>query len=191
MSSFLDAFIILILVITGIVYYRNHFTEVEYVLSKVDNRKYLVLRLPDKQEAADTLASLAKDMQKLIKYMEEKYPDKKIVKRMVKNFNPDNISEGDVESGYTSYTINKGKMVLCIRQKDKTKTLIKDMNLLRYVVIHELGHIASKSIGHTKEFWSTFKFILKEAVEMGLYKKVNYANNPQPYCGITVSSSVI
>jgi predicted metal-dependent hydrolase len=59
------------------------------------------------------------------------------------------------------------------------------------VVIHELGHIASKSIGHTKEFWSTFKFILKEAVEMGLYKNVNYANNPQPYCGITVSSSVI
>lgn len=189
--SFLDIFVIFVLIVIGVMYYRNHHSEVDYVLSKVDNRKYLVLRLPDKQDAADTLAKLVKDMQSLIKYLKQKYPEKKIVQRLVDNFNPDNISEGDVDTGYTSYTINKGKMVLCIRQKDGTKTLIKDMNLLRYVVIHELGHLASKSIGHTKEFWSTFKFILQEAVQMGLYTKVNYSNNPQPYCGITVSSSVI
>lgn len=189
--QFLDIFIVLVLIVIGVMYYKNHYSEVEYVQSKVDNRKYLVLKLPDRQEAADTLARLAQDMQKLIDYLAEKYPDKKIVKRLVNNFSPDNISEGDVDTGYTSYTINKGKMVLCIRQKDKQKTLIKDMNLLRYVVIHELGHIASKSIGHTKEFWATFKSILKDAVDMGLYQKVNYANNPQPYCGITVSSSVI
>lgn len=189
--SFLDVFILLVLIVIGIMYYKNQYGEVDYVLSKVDGRKYLVLKLSDKQDAADTLARLAKDMQELIAYLENKYPDKKIVKRLVRNFSPDNISEGDVDSGYTSYTINKGKMVLCIRQKNKDKTLIKDMNLLRYVIIHELGHIASKSIGHNKEFWDTFKFILKDAVEMGLYKKVNYATHPQPYCGITVSSSVI
>jgi hypothetical protein len=188
---FLDIFVVIVLIVIGVMYYRNQYSEVEYVQSNVDDRKYLVLRLPDKQDAADTLATLCRDMQKLIEYLAQKYPDKKIVKRLVKNFNPDNVSEGDVDTGYTSYTINKGKMVLCIRQKDGTKTLIKDMNLLRYVIIHELGHIASKSIGHTKEFWATFKFILKDAVEMGLYNKVNYANNPQPYCGITVSSSVI
>ena len=189
--SFLDIFIIFILIVIGVIYYRNQLSEVEYVKSKVDNRSYLVLKLPDKQKAADTLALLVKDMQQLIEHLYEKYPEKEIAKRLKENFDPDNISEGDVESGYTSYTINKGKMVLCIRQKDDRKTLIKDRNLLRYVVIHELGHIASKSIGHTKEFWSTFKFILKEAVEIKLYTKTDYAENPQPYCGITVSSSVI
>jgi predicted metal-dependent hydrolase len=189
--TFLDTFVLFILIVMAIMYYRNQYSEVEYVQSKEDNRKYLVLKLHDKQEAADTIAKLVKDAQKLVDYLEEKYPEKKLVKRLVDNFNPDNISEGDVDTGYTSYTINKGKMVLCIRQKNKKKTLIKDMNLLRYVIIHELGHIASKSIGHTKEFWDTFKFILKEAMDAGIYTKVDYAKNPQPYCGIVVSSSVV
>jgi hypothetical protein len=189
--SFLDFFVLFVLIVIGVIYFKNILSEVEYVESSVDGKKYLVLKLPDKQEAADTLANLVKDMKKLIAYLKKTYPDNASVKRLVNNFSENDISEGSPTSGYTSYTINKGKMILCIRQKDKKKTLIKDRNLLRYVVFHELGHIASKSIGHNDEFWKTFKFIIKEAVDAGLYDKVDYASNPQPYCGIKVTSSVI
>ena len=34
-----------------------------------------------------------------------------------------------------------------------------------FVIIHELSHIMSKSIGHNSEFYDNFKFLLKEAVE--------------------------
>lgn len=190
--SFLEIFVLFVLVVIAIIYVKQHYSEVEYVTSKVDGRKYLVLSLPDKQDAADTLANLNKDMLKLIEHLTEKHPDNAAVKRLAKNYDPNNVSEGSPYSGYTSYTVNKGqKLVLCIRQKNKTKELIKDRNLLRYVVFHEAGHYASKSIGHNKEFWKNFKFIIQEAVEAGLYKKVDYKDNPQPYCGITVSSSII
>lgn len=189
--SFLEFFVLFVLIVIAVFYVRALLTEVEYVESKVDGQKYLVLKLADKQAAADTLAKLVADMEKLIDYLNKKHPDKQFVKRLVKNFNPDEISEGSPTSGYTSYTINKGKMILCIRQKDKKKTLITDRNLLRYVVFHELAHIASKSVGHNDEFWKTFKFILEEAMQANLYQKVDYAVNPQPYCGIKVSSSVV
>lgn len=190
--SFFDIFVIFILIVIGLVYIKKHYSEVEYVVSKVDGQKYLVLSLPDKQEAADTLALLNQDMLKLIDHLVKKYPDDPAMQRLKKKYNPENISEGSPYSGYTSYTVNKGqKLVLCIRQKDKTKKLIKDHNLLRYVIFHEAGHYASKSVGHNKEFWKNFKFILQEAVEIGLYTKVDYKDNPQPYCGITVSSSII
>lgn len=189
--SFLDFFVLFVLIVMVVLYFKNILGEVEYVESTVDGKRYLVLKLPDKQQAANTIAYLVKDMKKLISHLEKRYPDNPAIKRLAKNFNENDISEGSPTSGYTSYTINKGKMILCIRQKDKRKTLIKDRNLLRYVVFHELGHIASKSIGHNEEFWRTFKFILKEAVDIGLYEKVDYSSNPQPYCGIKVTSSVI
>lgn len=190
--SFLDIFVLFVLLVIAFIYVRNQYGEVEYVTSKVDNHRYLVLKLPEKQEAADTLANLTKDMIKLIKHLKAKYPEDPRVIRLYDNFNPNNVSEGSPDSGYTSYTVNKGqKLVLCIRQKNKSKELIKDRNLLRYVLFHEAGHYASKGIGHNKEFWANFEFILKEAVEAGLYTVVDYAKNPQPYCGIKVTSSII
>ena len=189
--SFLDIFVLFVLVIIAFLYIKQQYGEVEYVKSNVDDRKYLVLKLQDKQDAADTLATLNKDMVFLIKHLKKKYPDMPQIKRLVDNYNENALSEGDVDTGYTSYTINKGKMILCIRQKDKTKTLIKDINLLRYVIIHEISHLATKSIGHTPQFWKNFKFILNEAVEIGVYKKTDYAKDPRPYCGIRVTSSII
>jgi hypothetical protein len=47
----------------------------------------------------------------------------------------------------------------------------------------------TKSVGHTQEFWSNFKRLLKVAVELDLYRKENYSSNPKDYCGIKVSDS--
>jgi hypothetical protein len=58
-----------------------------------------------------------------------------------------------------------------------------------FVIIHELAHIASKTVGHNTEFYDNFKFLLNEATELGVYKPVNYGHNPEEYCGINVTNN--
>ena len=64
-----------------------------------------------------------------------------------------------------------------------------DENTLTFVAIHELGHVMTESIGHKKEFWENFKFLLKNAVTMGLYKPVDYKKKPKDYCGMTITDN--
>jgi hypothetical protein len=191
MISFLDFFIIFVIIIILFFYIKSYYAEVIYVKSKIDGRNYLVRKLPDRQAAADYLASVNADLQKLVKHVTAKYPDEPRIKRLFENFNPDNISEGSPSSGYTSYSVNKGeRIVLCIRQKDAEDSFV-DRNVLSYVYFHELNHLATLSVGHDQEFWDNFKFLLNEAMSLGLYKKVDFANNPQPYCGISITSSIV
>jgi hypothetical protein len=77
---------------------------------------------------------------------------------------------------------------LCIRDKDENKNL-HEHNLLMFVVIHELAHIMSKSIGHNNEFYNNFKFLLNEASTLGIYYPIDFKKNPEQYCGIEVNSN--
>lgn len=170
-------------------YLMNHYGEVEYVKSSTDQREYLVRNLDDKQEAANLLADITKDLKTLVNHMMAKFPNNKDVVQLYNNFNPASISEGSVDSGYTSYSVNKGeKIIICIRQKNQT---FVEKNTILYVAIHELGHLMTPEIGHTASFWKNFKFLLNEAVSIGIYKKTDYAEAPEDYCGIKITNSVI
>lgn len=191
MITFLDFFIIFIIVIILFLYIKNFYAEVTYVKSTIDGRNYLVRKLKDRQQASDMLASINADLQKLINHLVAKFPDRKEIKQLFENYNPNNISEGSAQSGYTSYSVNKGeRLILCIRQKDAIDSFV-DKNVVMYVAIHELSHLATESIGHDQTFWDNFKFILQEAVSIGIYKKIDFANNPSPYCGLKISNSII
>lgn len=191
MLSFVDIFVIFTIIIILFFYIKGYYAEVTFVKSSLDNRYYLVRQLQDKQSAADLLASINKDLQRLVNHLVAKYPQKPEVKRLFENFNPNNVSEGSVQSGYTSYSVNKGeRIILCIRQKDTANSFV-DKNILLYVAIHELAHLATESVGHDQTFWDNFKFILNEAVEINIYKKIDFTSNPTPYCGIKITSSVI
>lgn len=189
--KFIEFFIIFIIVVILFIYLKNHYAEVTYVKSKVDGNNYLVRRLTDKDKAADLLAQLAADMDKLIRHLLAKYPEDRDIIRLYQNFDKNNISESSPDSGYTSYSVDKGRrLVLCIRQKNTLNTFV-DYNSLIYVVCHEISHIALTDIGHTPRFWEFFRFILREAIEIGIYKKVDYSKYPADFCGIKISSSVI
>lgn len=189
--NIIDFFVFLLSFIILITYIFRYYSEISYVKSNVDNRTYLVRQLGDKEKAANLLAEVSKDLQKLVNHLVAKYPDNESIKRLFKNFNPDNISEGSPDSGYTSYSVNKGEnIVLCIRQNDNNKTLV-DKNTILYVSIHELAHLMTKSIGHDSVFWNNFKFILKEAVDIGIYKKIDYKINHQSYCGIEITNNIL
>jgi predicted metal-dependent hydrolase len=186
---FAEIFVVFIMSIILLMYLMNHYGEVEYVKSSQDNREYLVRNLDDKQEAADLLSSVTKDLKTLVNHMMAKYPENTDVQQLYKNFNPASISEGSVDSGYTSYSVNKGeKIILCIRQKDQT---FVDKNTILYVAIHELGHLMTPEIGHTARFWKNFKFLLEEAIIIGIYVKKDYATNPENYCGIKINNTVL
>jgi hypothetical protein len=168
----------------------EHLTnEVTYVKSTVDGKNYLVRIKDDSSEAANMLAKMRIKLEELCKIMKEKYPNDESVIRMNSKFNPDNITESGKNNQYTSYSINKGeKIVFCIRQKNEKEDLV-DENTMTFVSIHELAHIMTKSVGHTDEFWSNFKKLLKHAIDANLYTEEDYKSNPKDYCGIKVTDS--
>lgn len=187
--NFIEVFIAFAMVLVVVMIAQNHFVEVEYVRAKSDNRMYLVRKLPDNQKAAEYLASVNARMQSLIRHMMAKYPDDAQVRQLYEKYNPNALSEGSVESGYTSYSVNKGeKLVLCIRQRDNS---LVDENMIMYIAIHELAHIMTPEVGHTPLFWSNFKRLLEAAMSLNLYKKVDFDASPQEYCGIQITTSII
>ena len=182
--------VVLLSSVLGYLIWDTYFSnEVEYVTSTVDQQTYLVQSLPDKQAAADLIARIRGKLEQFVDHLKKNFSEDVRVERIQENFRSDKISEGSENSKYTSYSINKGeKIVLCIRSKDQQKKLV-DLNTMMFVVLHELAHIATKSIGHTPEFWDNFKWILKEAVNTGVYKSQDFNNKPVEYCGIQITDN--
>ena len=193
MADFITYFIVFTIGIMGLMKYESYNNDLIYIESSVDNKKHLVRDLPDKKKAADILAKIKENLLTLIEKlnivnMSNGNVDE-AVNRLLKKFNHNSISETVKGSKHTSYSINKGeKIVMCLRSRDE-KEQLQDINILMFVAIHEMAHVMTKSIGHTKEFWSNFKRLLKEAVLLGIYNPVNYSSNPKKYCGMTVTDS--
>ncbi len=167
----------------------DYINDVKYVKSTVDNKEYLVRNTTDSVEAANTLARLRTKLSNVVDSLVEKYPKDPRTKLLKKRFNPYKISETSANSQHTSYSVNKGeKIVFCLRSKEKKQDL-HDSNTITFVALHELAHIMTKSIGHTKEFWDNFRFILKHSIQYGFYEKQDFRNQPVKYCGTTITDS--
>ena len=162
----------------------------ETVESKIDHHEYLVQSLPDKQIAADLLAEIRKRLDTLKYHLEKMFPDDPRTKRISQRFDSEKISEGGEESkDYTSYSVNKGeKIVFCLRARDGSDDF-EDINMLMFVAIHELAHIATDDEGHTETFWANMKFLLEEGINIGIYIQQDFTQNPEEYCGMKVTSS--
>lgn len=181
-------FIVLLFLILGFLIWDTYYVnDVEYVKSSIDNNEYLVRSLSDKEDAANMLAKIRKNLEETVTKANEDYPDDPRAIRLLNNFNSERISEGTESSKYTSYSINKGEqIVFCLRAKDKNKKLV-DLNTMTFVALHELSHIATESVGHTKEFWETFKWVLSVAVKHKIYTVQDFNSKPVAYCGISIT----
>ena len=165
-----------------------------YTKSDIDDNYYWVREYPDKQIAANTLAKIKINMLILINYLKNninKFPENmSYIKDLVTRTKIINIMETPEDDKYTSYTINKGeKIVFCLRSKIFKN--VHDMNTILYVVIHELGHVGCPEFGHTPLFKKIFKFLLEQSVQINIYKPINYINNPQNYCGMTINEYIL
>jgi len=176
----------LIIIFAFLIYQYHYYSNIETIISKVDNRNYDVQIKDDSQEAADLIAKVREKLILLVDHMYKTYPNNNKVKRLKKNFNPDVIKEGIDNPSYSSYTVNKGeKIILCLRTNGK----LVDLNILTFVCIHELSHIGNETVGHDDDFWEFFKELLIESINIGVYIKHDYKSNPVEYCNMKITSS--
>jgi len=180
--------IISILILFAFLSYSVFFDDnLEKVKSTVDDNTYLVQNKEDSLGAANLIATIRNKLDLLMENLEKTHPsdDPRII-MLKKNYNPNRFKEGDENSGYTSYSINKGEqIVLCLRNKNK----LVDINTMMFVVLHEFAHLATKSIGHTDEFWDNFKWILEESINIGIYIKTDYNKKAVEYCGMKITTT--
>ena len=114
---------------------------------------------------------------------------RKAVESLLVSYNPDVIAENDPRgSADSSYTIGKGaSMFLCLRSRDPPYRLADD-NTVMFTILHECAHIANyDGFGHGPDFWEKFKFLLREAVDAGIYVPVNYDTDPVMFCGVDIT----
>ena len=182
-------FVIVILLMICIYKYLDNLDtfDLKCVVSGVDGNKYCVRERKKLDDAADLLAKTTQKCKKLVEYVGQKYGNQENVKRLVEGFNPKQIMETLPTSSYTAYSENKGeKIAFCLNVKKGDNDQLIDENTLMFVAIHELSHVATKSIGHKSEFWENFKFLLEKAKEAGIHDPVDYKKQPQEYCGMKI-----
>jgi hypothetical protein len=139
--------------------------------------------------AANLLADVTQKMKDMVTYLKEKQPEDPRTKRLVEGFNPTKISETLPTSELTAYSENKGeKLAFCLNKRKDGSKLI-DINTLTFVALHELSHIATKTVGHGQEFWENFKWVLQNAKEAGIYSPIDYKKYPEEYCGMTINDN--
>ena len=188
--SWIGLLLVAITTYVAVSMYRNSdMFQLKCVISSVDNNTYCVRDRENLHEAADLLARNTTKMRALVDHVGSKYPDEENIKRLVDGFDPKSIVETLPTSEHTAYSENKGEKIAFCVQKYKDQKKMIDPNTLFFVSVHELAHVATKSVGHTQEFWDNFKHLLTEAKEAGLYRPVDYNKNPAPYCGMTLTDS--
>jgi hypothetical protein len=195
-------FIVLVVAVYLVYFSFQDFTYVE----SSDKNEYLIRRNPQftsvayLKDSANTLSEINKRVIVLIQHLVSKYKDDPehnyYINVLAKNYKPSILSEAAIDKRYTTFTINKESIHICLRTRDNNQQLY-DMNTLMYVILHELAHFCNydKNMnaihGHGEEFKRVFKLMVEEAIEAGVYKYINYSVRPQEYCGIMINSSIV
>ena len=65
--------------------------------------------------------------------------------------------------GYAKIDSNKSSIVVA--------DWALDSDMLNGLILHELAHIMTKSVGHTEEFWNNFRYLLKQTSLMLILDK--------------------
>jgi hypothetical protein len=164
----------------------------------------------DPRGAADRLAMMNERLVALMRVLRQKYardPEAcrryprrcAAVRNLLRRYDANKLAENSPldPSGDTSYVINKGKLLaLCLRERpagggcaDGSCAVDVDflgLDLLTFVSIHELTHMAIDALDHPKEFWQTFAWLLKEAEAARILAPARYDLRPAMYCGLKV-----
>lgn len=98
-----------------------------------------------------------------------------IVDKLSKHF--PNIKKLDFFEGDESFTLNKKKVYICIKD---SKGQLYSTNVLTYVILHEYAHSICPEIGHTPLYKSIFSKVLAKAINLKLYTPDGQF--PSDYC---------
>ena len=188
-STFFYIFLGFVLFLCLVIYYQSDAYDLKCIIASQDGNRYCVRERQKMELAANLLADVTQKMKNMVKYLKEKQPEDERTKRLVEGFNPSKISETLPTSELTAYSENKGEKIAFCLNKRKDGSKLIDINTLTFVALHELSHIATKSVGHGQEFWENFKWVLQNAKEAGIYSPIDYKKYPEEYCGMTINDN--
>ena len=174
-------------------YYDSESYRLTCVISDVNGKTYCVRDRAHVQQAADMFARVADKCTTFVSQLAAKFPQNPDVQRLAQKYNPNVLVETLPTSEFTAFSEDKGrKVALCINRDDKSDAgndRIAKFNTVMFVAIHELAHIMTVAEGHPSVFWKNFRFLLAQAHQMNIMHMVDYKNNPEPYCGMTLSDN--
>jgi len=188
-SIFFYIFFGFVLFFCLIIYYQSDAFDLKCIISSKDGNRYFVREREKMELAANLLAEVTQKMNDTVIFIKQKHPEDPRTIRLVEGYNPKKISETLPTSELTAFSENKGeKRAFCLN-KSKNGSKLIDINTLTFVALHDLSHIATKSVGHNQEFWQNFKWVLENAKEAGIYSPVYYKKYPEEYCGMTINDN--
>jgi hypothetical protein len=114
--------------------------------------------------------------QKLVSYMQAKYPNDFRTQRLASKDWNQNLKKLAHNIGQAGKTINKNIVYVCTDTQE-------DDNTAFFVVLHELAHVVTCSIGHEDDFWDNMRFLIDVSIRAGLYSFEDYRERPKEYCG--------
>lgn len=189
-STFFYIFLGFVLLLCLVIYSQSDTYDLKCIIASTDGNRYCVRERGQMGSAANLLAEVTQKMKDMVVYVKNKHPNDERAQQLAANFNPQRISETLPTSELTAYSENKGeKIAFCLNRTKKTDSKLIDLNTLTFVALHELTHVATKSVGHNQEFWQNFKWILENAKEAGIYSPIDYKSQPEEYCGMTINDN--
>ena len=158
-----ETIIFVIILILFIIMYYIRKSKLTIVEGSDTGMKLMVYNDKNKRASAGLLEQIIKRMFKFRNQIikdKEKYEEyAEYIGLLETNLTEDRtkIYENDPNSDLTSYSVNKGEeLAFCLKSK-RTGNL-HDINLLMYVCLHEMAHIACPEIGHGDLFKKIFRF---------------------------------
>jgi predicted metal-dependent hydrolase len=190
-----EIFLLFIIIIIIHIFLNINKNNIIYV--KSTNGIYTILKDNNQEKKLKLLATIITKMYNL-KYHLLDNIDKlqdydEYIKLLDKNFNKERTviyETNNQNMDITSFSVNKGEeLSICLNSR-KTGEL-HDINLLMYVIIHEMAHFACPEIGHGPLFQKIFKKFIEESINIGIYQYTDYNKYPQEYCGLILNSSIV
>lgn len=197
MEEYIIVIAIFILLFTmGHKSFVESFDKSNWVREKAwDGNDYLVRPSKQQRDVADCLATLNASILKIIEELKNRKQNNELgadmivpLENLLKRYSHNAIREGMEENEYTSFSLDKREIHFCVRSRDD-KHSIYDSNLLLYVGIHEVSHLACPNEGHTREFTSIFVYLLGVASDLHLYEPMDFRKSPVNYCGLILNKS--
>lgn len=199
---------LIVMIIVFLAYNAYFYGQYESIAAPGDSRRWnVVASYENNEDVAAAMARIHNKLMVLAAFLKKKYdlfetddilardgtikdtPARKLAFYYVNGYNPDVVYENDPQkSTDTSYNLNKGEQLfLCMRKRDNPSQ-IEDDDILLFVILHELSHTIEKTKwGHEKVFWQTFKYLLQQAQEAGIYVPVDYSKDNKNFCGLNIT----
>ena len=202
MNKKLVALIIISIIVLYYLYLNNK--NIIYVKSIPYNKYFYVQNKKDYQDAANLLGKIDNRIEVLKDYLtKNSFPEfENNIRLLNERYDSSILFEATDKKGTTSYSLNKHKIFLCLRQRNiESKdtesfyvyNIFVDINTLMFVILHELTHLSMDDIVTGEQHFKNKKFVnlnnfyLDISNKLNLYTKIDYSQNNKNYCGMVIS----